>query len=142
SHLDTLYEGSPYVADSLYNLNPDNPPIYQVVRFDKKGTDWFHELYKPAWSQNHTIAISGGNEKNDYLFSFGYLDQQGTLLNTYLKRFTIRINTDFNVLNAVKIGENLQLSYADNPQPNEYVPGISGVDDENAAINGNPASPV
>jgi len=142
SHVDTLYEGSPYVADSLYNFNPDNPPIYQIVRFDKTGTDWFHELYKPAWSQNHNVAISGGNEKNDYLFSFGYLDQQGTLLNTYLKRFTIRINTDFNVLNAVKIGENLQLSYADNPQPNEYVPGISGVDDENAAINGNPASPV
>jgi hypothetical protein len=91
-------------------------------------------------SQNHTISISGGNEKNDYLFSFGYLDQQGTLLNTYLKRFTTRINSDFTILDIVKIGENLQLSYTDNPKPNEFVPHISSPDDENAAINGDPSS--
>ena len=46
----------------------------------------------------------------------GYLDQQGTLLNTYLKRFTVRINTTFAVSDKIRIGENLQLAYRDNPR--------------------------
>jgi TonB-dependent SusC/RagA subfamily outer membrane receptor len=64
-----LFEGDPLVADSLYNLDPDKGPLYQIVKFNKSGTDWFHELYKPAISQEHTVNVSGGNEKNLYLFS-------------------------------------------------------------------------
>ena len=62
------------------------------------------------------LTVSGGNDKNKYLFSLGYLDQQGTLLNTYLKRFTVRINTTFAVSDKFRIGENLQLGYRDNPR--------------------------
>ncbi len=122
-HRDTLYEGSPYVQDSLYNLNPDNGSIYQIVKFNKTGTNLYNEMFNPAFSQQHTISLSGGNEKNQYLVSLGYLDQQGTLLNTYLKKFTLRVNTDFNYKNNFHFGENVQLSYTDNPQSNKY--GIS-----------------
>ena len=72
-----------------------NGPIYQIVPFNKTGTDWFHELMKPAISQNHTVSVSGGSDKNHYLLSFGYLDQPATYLNTYLKRYTARVNTEF-----------------------------------------------
>ena len=67
--------------------------------------------------------MSGGNEKNRYFFSAGYLNQQGTLINTYLKRFTVRINTEFNLLNNLRIGENLQLSAKELPDYNgEVIP--------------------
>jgi len=98
-----------------YNINPANGSIYQIIASNKTGTDWFHDLFKPATSQNHTLTISGGSEKNKYLFSLGYLDQQGTLLNTYLKRYTARINTVFALDKTIRIGENLQLSFRDNP---------------------------
>jgi TonB-linked SusC/RagA family outer membrane protein len=106
----------PRVNPDLYNLDFTAGDIYQIVQSNKTGTDWFHQVFKPAISQNHTIAISGGNNKNKYLFSMGYLDQQGTLLNTYLKRFTVRINTSFAVSDKIRIGENLQLAYRDNPR--------------------------
>jgi TonB-linked SusC/RagA family outer membrane protein len=111
-----LFANDPAVNPDLYNIDFTNPPIYQIVQTNKSGTDWFHELFKPVFGQNHSLTVSGANEKNKYLFSLGYLDQQGTMLNTYLKRYTVRINTTFSVNDHIRLGENLQLSYRDNPQ--------------------------
>jgi TonB-dependent SusC/RagA subfamily outer membrane receptor len=65
-----LFEGDPRVNPTLYNLDPDAKPIYQIVRFNKEGTDWFHESFKPAINQYHGITASGGSDKNNYLFSW------------------------------------------------------------------------
>ncbi|PWT76267.1 MAG: SusC/RagA family TonB-linked outer membrane protein [Bacteroidetes bacterium] len=111
-----LFKGDPKADPSLYNIDSLKGPIYQIVPFNKAGTDWFHELLKPAWSQNHTLTVSGGDFKNHYLLSFGYLDQQATYLNAYLKRFTTRVNTEFTLMNTIRIGENFQLSYSQNPR--------------------------
>jgi TonB-dependent starch-binding outer membrane protein SusC len=113
-----LFEGDPATDISLYNISPDQGPLYQIVKANKFGTDVFHALYSPAFSQNYTLTASGGNDKNRYLFSVGYLNQQGTLINTYLKRFTVRVNTEFNLLNNLRIGENLQLSSRELPDYN------------------------
>jgi TonB-linked SusC/RagA family outer membrane protein len=101
---------------SLYNNDYAAGPIYLIVKANQTGTDWFHEVFKPAFQQNHTLTVSGGNDKNHYLFSAGYLNQKGTFLGTYLKRYTIRLNTDFTVKNNIHIGENLQTIYRDNPK--------------------------
>jgi TonB-linked SusC/RagA family outer membrane protein len=105
---------APQADPSLYNIDYTKGPIYQIVRANKEGTDWFHELYKPALNQNHTITVSAGNEGSHYLFSLGYTNQQGTLLETYLKRYTARVNTEFSVKKIIRIGENMQLTYRDN----------------------------
>ena len=63
-----LFEGDPRVNPDLYSLDS---PAYQIVGFNKTGTDWYHEMFKPAFSQNHTLSVSGANEKNAYLFSVG-----------------------------------------------------------------------
>jgi TonB-linked SusC/RagA family outer membrane protein len=113
-----LFEGDPATDPGRYNLDPGVGPVYQIVKANRAGTDMFHALYSPAFSQNYTLTASGGNDKNRYLFSAGYLNQQGTLINTYLKRFTVRINTEFNLLNNLRIGENLQLSSNERPDYN------------------------
>jgi len=138
-----LFEGDPRVDPSLYNINPTSGPIYQIVKFNKAGTDWWHEVFKPAWSQKHDVSASGGNDKNHYLFSLGYLDQQGTMINTYLKRFTVRVNTDLLIKNVVQIGENLQLTHTDNPKYYKNLDNLGGSGDEVAGtINMDPAWPV
>lgn len=141
---DTLYEGSPLVDPALYNLDPDSGPIYQIVRFNKTGTNWYDEMYKPAFSQSHTVSLAGGTDKNKYLVSVGYLDQEGTMLNTYLKRFTARINTEFNSIKQFTFGENLQLSYTDNARPEKFFPGtlVGNNSDATGAILTPPLQPV
>jgi TonB-linked SusC/RagA family outer membrane protein len=114
----------PQVNPDLYNVDYTKGPIHQISKANKEGTDWFHELFKPAFNQNHTITVSGGNEGGRYLFSLGYTNQQGTLLNTYLKRYTVRVNTEFKIKNVIHIGENIQATYRDNALVDNQIPGI------------------
>ena len=118
----TGMEGEPQVAPSLYNFDPvDVNNNYIIQKVNKGRTDMFSEVFNPALMQNHTLGVSGATDKASYLLSLGYLDHQGTLLNTYLKRYNIRINTEFNINDNIRIGQNLNVLYKDN-SPVEYFP--------------------
>src|SRR5690606_10899922 len=103
-----------------YNVNPfytdpsDLNNFYRIVQANKEGTNWFQEIFDPASIQSHDVSVSGGSEQGSYIFSMNYFDQQGTLMNTYLKRYTLRSNTSFNITENFRIGENLAFSYTDN----------------------------
>jgi TonB-dependent starch-binding outer membrane protein SusC len=125
--LPTYLTPTPYISDpTLGNIpnpnysslqNPDsyNIPGNQIAKTNLVGTDWFHEIFKPApWTQ-HTLSASAATDKSSYYFSFSYLDQQGTLIDTYLKRYSLRANTTFNVKDHVRIGENAYIFYKENP---------------------------
>lgn len=110
-----VFEGDPRVNPDLYNID-FSKPRYQIVKANKAGTDWFHEIFKPAPIQSHTVSASGGSDKSTYLFSLGYFNQQGTLIETYLKRYSVRANTQFNIKDKFRIGENAYVFFRDNPQ--------------------------
>lgn len=118
-----LMEGDPRVDPSLYNVNPlytggdtELSSFYRIVRANKSGTDWFQEIFRPAPITSHNVAVSGGGDMGNFYFSANYFDQQGTLLNTYFKRYTVRANSNFNINKNIRIGENLAFSLIDNPQ--------------------------
>lgn len=99
------------------NTDPSTYALYtnQITKTNTAGTDWFHEIFKPASIQSHSISASGGSDKSSYLFSVGYLNQQGTLIETYLKRYSARINTIFNIKDNIRVGENAYAFYKQNP---------------------------
>ena len=116
SGADMAFEGDPAVDPSLYFYeSPNTGRNYIIQEINKEGTDWFHELFKKAPTLEQNLTISGGTDKSKYLFGLGYLDQQGTLVNTYLKRYTGRINTSFTLGDHVRVGENLNIIYKENP---------------------------
>lgn len=114
-------EGDPEVDPSKYYVNPhytstdDLNTFYRINKANKAGTDWYHEVNKPAPIQSHNIAVSGGNDQGNYFFSLNYFNQQGTVIYTHLKRYSIRSNTQFNISDRIRIGENLEYSITDNP---------------------------
>jgi TonB-dependent starch-binding outer membrane protein SusC len=108
--------GDPAVDPSKYNFDESNPANdYLIAQSNKSGTDWFHAIYKPAPIQNHTITASGATDRSSFLFSFNYFNQQGTLINTYLKRYAVRMNTVFNVKKNIRIGENAYVFFKQQP---------------------------
>ncbi len=116
------HNGDPSVDPALYYVNPnytdpnDYNNFYRIVKANKTGTDWFHEIFKTAPIQSHNISLSAGTDQGSYLFSVNYFNQQGTLINTYEKRYTIRSNSQYNVSKHFRVGENLSYSVVDNPQ--------------------------
>ncbi|MCW3092384.1 MAG: TonB-dependent receptor plug [Ferruginibacter sp.] len=88
---------------------------HQITKANAVGTDWFHEIFKDAPFQSHTVSVSSGTDRSSFYFSLGYLDQKGTLIETYLKRYSARINTVFNIKDRIRIGENAYFFYKKNP---------------------------
>ncbi len=75
-------------------INPQ--PIFsesEISAFEKNGgTDWQDVIYRNATTQNHQLSVSGGTDRLNYRISGAYLDQQGILLNSAYKRFSLRAN--------------------------------------------------
>lgn len=100
--------GSPQAAPALYDLR-----TYRILKANKTGTNWFKELFKSAFTQNHQLSLSGANEKSSYALTFGYFNDQGTELNSYFKRYSLRVNTLFKIQPWLRVGENMEVSYTD-----------------------------
>lgn len=69
-----------------------------VVNFGG-ATDWQDEIFRTGVSQNYSLSYGGGNQKTLYRFSLGYLDQDGILESTSLKRLNARVNASHKMLN-------------------------------------------
>ena len=70
------------------------------------GTDWQDEIYRTAPITNHQLTISGGTDNMKYMVSGGYLNQQGILINSAYKRFTLRANVSTDINKIVSFGLN------------------------------------
>ena len=122
-------EGDPRVAQDAdgnyinYSSNIDaadfNKTKWMITKANKSGTDWLDEIYNSAPIQNHQIGVSGGNEAGRYAMSLNYFDQEGIMIYTNFKRYSLRANTEFNINKRVRVGENFQVGYGERVnQPN------------------------
>ncbi|MBI3719604.1 MAG: TonB-dependent receptor [Sphingobacteriales bacterium] len=96
---------------STYDINSN-----QITRANKLGTNWYKEITRSAPVQSHNLSVSSGSDKSSYFFSFGYLNQQGILKYQYLKRYSVRANTQFTIKDKIRVGENIYAFYKDNPR--------------------------
>ncbi|WP_194766862.1 SusC/RagA family TonB-linked outer membrane protein [Tamlana sp. I1] len=71
-----------------------------------KGTDWQNEVYQTAISKNHQISFSGAKGGTNFYLSGGFLDQEGTIINSGLKRYTTRLNVNSDLKSWVTVGAN------------------------------------
>lgn len=98
-------------ALSKYNVNPDNGSIYQVVRANKAGTDWYGAITRTAPFTRHTLGFTGSSETARYYVGLSLQNQAGILKYNDFKRYTARLNTEFDLGKRVRIGENMQVTY-------------------------------
>ncbi len=72
-----------------------------------EGTDWFDEIITSAPISEYNIGINGGSENIRYNVSSNYTNQDGTLINTNFKRYSIRANMDIDISDKLRVGLNL-----------------------------------
>lgn len=107
--------GNPAADPSKYFLNLADPnSSYLIVPANKTGTNWYNEVFSAQPLMNHNIGLSGGSDKSKFYLGINYFDQKGTVMTTFYKRYSIRANSEFNIKDRVRIGENIQLSYSNN----------------------------
>ncbi|WP_332002834.1 TonB-dependent receptor [Chitinophaga sp.] len=87
----------------------DTRPEFVNPKYLGEGTNWQKELFRNAPMSNHTLTISGGDARTQYLLSGSYFNQEGIALGSNFRRISLRLNLDNKTTNWLKIGTSLQL---------------------------------
>jgi TonB-dependent starch-binding outer membrane protein SusC len=120
-----------------------NGPTARQNQDGGANTDWQNEIFRTAITQNHNLSFGGGDQSTNYLFSLGYLDQEGIIEESAMKRFSVRFNGSKKFMND-KLTIGTQLSITDTRDDNVPVTQNSGFEGDLIAnaIKLNPTLPV
>jgi TonB-linked SusC/RagA family outer membrane protein len=89
------------------------PPLAtDIVAHGYSGpeTDWQKEIFQTGAITEHNIDISGGTESGDYYFSANQFAQDGIIIDTKFKRYSLRMNSNWHSKHF-KFGENISYIY-------------------------------
>ncbi|HWV73315.1 MAG TPA: TonB-dependent receptor [Pseudosphingobacterium sp.] len=114
----------------------DTRPEFVNPQYLGEGTNWQKELFRNAPMYNHSLSVSGGDVRTQYLLSGSYFKQDGIALGSDFKRASVRLNLDNKTTNWLKIGTSLQLI---NIKENVNTTGSSVI---NTALSQTPDIPV
>ncbi len=81
------------------------------AQYEGKNNDWYGALLRDAPLQSYNLTLTSNTEKLNTALVAGVFDQQGVVLNTRYKRYSLRMNSDYSVSDKVKIGFNLAPQY-------------------------------
>lgn len=73
--------------------------------------DWQDEFYRDAAVQDYSLNVSGGTENTKYLFSGGYLNQEGIATGSSYERIAFRTNLESKINNYLSAGLSLAPTY-------------------------------
>ncbi len=102
--LDLLNTNQWYVANKQMheNVKPASQSMedYALVNaswlastWDKSknaNTNWQNEILQTAITQSHSVTVQSGSNGSKYVFSAGYMNQEGIVLNTGLEQYNAR----------------------------------------------------
>ncbi|SDD82826.1 TonB-linked outer membrane protein, SusC/RagA family [Mucilaginibacter pineti] len=80
-------------------------PLYDV--------DWQKASTRTSVSQNHNLAFTGGSDDINYGLFLNYADDEGIILNSYLKRYNVRLTFDNQIKPWLKVGATLNYNTQD-----------------------------
>lgn len=94
-------------SDAAGKPVPDtyNPAVFPYGNVTR--TDWVDAIFRSGKMQHYDLTLRGGSEKIRALASVSYDDVQGTLLNTYDKKLTTRLNLNISLAKWAEIGQHV-----------------------------------
>lgn len=74
------------------------------------NTNWLDEIVQTGGMDNYELAIRGGESKLKFYLSGALLKQKGVLVFTDYKRYTGKLNLDYQASNKLKIGTSINFT--------------------------------
>ncbi len=115
---------NPYNYNVWVTDNEDNPQLDQMLIDPATGKiredatlywdeKWIDEVTNnQAVRQEYVLSFNGGNAKNQYMFSAGYLNEDGILTTTNYQRITGRLNVESQAREWLHAGLGANFSHA------------------------------
>lgn len=140
-----IYDPSQVDAEGNFTGKPDpgtlrtDPLLFNANGEPLYDTDWFKESTQNKLSQNHQLSFTGGNSESSYGAYVGFRDDNGLLINSYLRRYSARFVFDSQIKLWVKIGGSLGYN---NQEENLVDTGTGGLNSVRMITEGLPFLPV
>ncbi len=132
-----------WVYAEMYNealTNAGGSPQYSAAEIElfQNGSDPDNYPNTPHYNNllssgsglqhDHHLSFTGGSERSSYMFSLGYLDQDGIVSETFYKRYNVLLNVESKIKDNIKL--NVKLS------------GQKGMTSEPTAVDKNPSAGI
>ncbi len=77
----------------------------------KTDTDWMKEYFENTWAKQHTLSVTGGNERGNYFASVSYVNQDGIVKGhkDVYERLTAQLNGEYKIKDWLKVGNNTSI---------------------------------
>ena len=108
----TIPEGEKLVGTN-FKLNPHAKLGYSDGEYYYTPDDWYKEAYHNSFRQEYNISVSGATDRFNYYASAGFLDDGGMVDNSGYKRYTGRVNAEYQVKPWFKVLTSMNFSHSD-----------------------------
>ncbi|OXA78848.1 TonB-linked outer membrane protein, SusC/RagA family [Flavobacterium aquidurense] len=101
----------------------NNDPVSRnnfLRKYEQANTDWFNVLFKPAFTQNHSLSFSGGGKNNTFYASLGYYTDPGWTIADDVKQLSSNIKGTFYLNDKLNITLSTLGSIRDQGAPGSY----------------------
>jgi len=105
--------------DRRGNIGLDPKPDDSTSFARNADNDYQKLMTQTAVRNQVDVGISGGTKALNFYNSLQYLDEQGIIINSYAKRFTLRSNVDYRPGKRLSMATRLSFSYQDRNNINE-----------------------
>ena len=114
----TLPDGELLIGENG-KLNPHATLGYSDGEFYYTPDNWGDETFQNNVRQEYNLTMSGANDRSNFYFSLGYLDDQGVVDGSGFNRLSGRFKSDYKVKEWLKVGANVNYNYAKSRYPGE-----------------------
>ena len=112
----TVPEGEKFIGTN-FKLNPKATLGYSDGQYYYTPDDWYKEAFHNSFRQEYNVSVSGAKDKLSYYGSVGYLNDGGIVNNSGYKRYSARINADYQAKKWMKITTSMSYSHSDSQTP-------------------------
>ncbi|MBC3786998.1 SusC/RagA family TonB-linked outer membrane protein [Spirosoma utsteinense] len=92
-------------------LQPVPVEFQNPSQYEGKNNDWYDAVLREAPIQSYNLSISNNTAKSNTSLVAGIFNQDGVVLNNKYKRYSLRMNSNYNLSDRVTVGFNLAPSY-------------------------------
>lgn len=106
-----------------------NPAVFtpEQIAANQWSTNWQDEITRPALLTDHSVSVSGGNDKMQSIVGASWFKQDGIVKRSGYQRASINAKLNYNISKYVSANANIIYSYTVHDQMNSQGGGTSAI---------------
>ena len=108
----TIPSGEKFIGED-FKMNPKATLGYSDGEYFYIPDNWYSDTFHSSFRQEYNLSVSGSRDRLNYYGSVGFLNDGGIVNNSDYKRYTARINVDWQAKPWMKVSTSMSYAHSD-----------------------------